>query len=81
MESERNRPAGLGTEQRGEAAEHMRLAIRDGLVGSDGKSPQEIAAMVLDAIRNDRFWIITHASARPTLERRFASILDGVPDA
>jgi NAD(P)-dependent dehydrogenase (short-subunit alcohol dehydrogenase family) len=79
MESERNRPHAFGSEERTTSAEHMRVAIRDGLVGPDGKSPAEIAAMVLDAIRNDRFWIITHASARPTLERRFGSILDDVP--
>jgi NAD(P)-dependent dehydrogenase (short-subunit alcohol dehydrogenase family) len=80
MEGERNRPATFGSERRTTAAEHMRLAIRDGLVGEDGKQPAEIAAMTLDAIRNDRFWIVTHASARPTLERRFTSILDDVPD-
>jgi NAD(P)-dependent dehydrogenase (short-subunit alcohol dehydrogenase family) len=81
MEAERNRPSELGTESRTATAEHMRLMIREGLVGEDGKPPSEVAAMVLDAIRRDRFWIITHASARPTLERRFTSILGDVPDA
>jgi hypothetical protein len=72
MESERNRPGRLGSEQRTPIAEQVRLMIRDGLFGPDGKSPDEIAAITLDAIRKDRFWIITHASARPALEARFA---------
>ena len=79
MEAERNRPPSLGTEQRTEVAESVRLMIREGLSGADGKTPAEVAAMTLDAIRHDRFWIITHASARATLEARFASILADLP--
>jgi NAD(P)-dependent dehydrogenase (short-subunit alcohol dehydrogenase family) len=80
MEAERNRPSSLGAEQRTDTAEQVRVMIRDGLFGSDGKSPAEVAAMTLDAIRRDRFWIITHASARATLEARFAAILADVPE-
>ena len=80
LAAERNRPPSLGTEQRTGVAESVRLMIADGLVGSDGKTPAEVAAMTLDAIRDDRFWIITHASARAALEARFASILADVPD-
>jgi NAD(P)-dependent dehydrogenase (short-subunit alcohol dehydrogenase family) len=80
MEAERNRPAEFGAEQRTEVAESMRLMIRDGLYGDDGRTPEEVAAMTLDAIRRDRFWIITHASARATLEARFAAILADVPE-
>jgi NAD(P)-dependent dehydrogenase (short-subunit alcohol dehydrogenase family) len=80
MEAERNRPPSLGVEQRTDVAENVRLMIRDGLFGSDGQTPAEVAAMTLDAIRRDRFWIITHASARATLEARFAAILADVPE-
>ncbi len=80
MEAERNRPSQLGSEKRTATAEQVRLMIRDGLFGPDGKSPEEVAAITLDAIRKDRFWIITHASARATLEARFASILADIPD-
>ena len=80
MEAERNRPPSLGVEHRTDVAESVRLMIRDGLFGSDGKTPAEVAAMTLDAIRRDRFWIITHASARATLEARFAAILADVPE-
>ena len=80
-ESERNRPAAMGSELRTTAAEQMRKLIRDGFTGSDGKQPAEIAAMVVDAIRRDRFWIVTHASAAPTLEARFAAIRSELPRA
>ena len=80
MEAERNRPAAFGAEQRTDTAESVRSMIRDGLFGSDGKTPAEVAEMTLEAIRRDRFWIITHASARATLEARFAAILADVPE-
>jgi len=80
MESERNRPRALGSERRTPVAEQVRLMIRDGLSGPDGLSPEQVAARVLDAIRHDRFWILTHASTRAALEARFASILAAVPE-
>ncbi|HEX4432643.1 MAG TPA: SDR family NAD(P)-dependent oxidoreductase [Frankiaceae bacterium] len=79
MEAERNRPADLGTEERTEDAENMRLYIRSGFTGPDGKEPDEVAAMVVDAVKNDRFWVISHADLRPTIETRFAEILDAIP--
>lgn len=81
MESERNRPVAMGSETRTAAGEQMRMLIRGGFTGPDGKSPATVAAMVVDAIRRDRFWIITHASTGPTLEARFAAIRAEVPQA
>jgi NAD(P)-dependent dehydrogenase (short-subunit alcohol dehydrogenase family) len=81
MEAERNRPARFGSEQRTPIAEQVRRMIRDGLFGPDGKTPEEVARITLDAIRRDRFWIITHASSRAQLEARFAAILADVPEA
>jgi NAD(P)-dependent dehydrogenase (short-subunit alcohol dehydrogenase family) len=79
MESERNRPAAMGSEVRTATAEQMRKLIRDGLTGPDSKPPAAVAAMVIDAIRRDRFWIVTHASAAPVLEARFAGIRSELP--
>ena len=79
MEAERNRPAEIGKEARTEDAEAMRLMIRSGFTGETGKEPAEVAEMVLDAIRNDRFWVITHNDLRPSLEGRFTDILDALP--
>jgi NAD(P)-dependent dehydrogenase (short-subunit alcohol dehydrogenase family) len=81
MEAERNRPGELGTETRTEDAENMRLYIRSGFTGPDGKEPDEVAAMVVDAIKNDRFWVISHSDLRPTIANRFAEILDAIPES
>ncbi len=79
MESERGRPAELGIEHRTEMAESVRLMIRDGFTGPTGLTPAQVAARVLDAIRNREFWIITHRDLAPTVETRFDGILAGFP--
>jgi NAD(P)-dependent dehydrogenase (short-subunit alcohol dehydrogenase family) len=79
MESERGRPATLGFEHRTEMAESVRLMIRDGFTGPTGLTPAQVAVRVLDAIRNGEFWIITHPGEAPTVEARFAGILEGFP--
>lgn len=79
MEAERNRPAQTGKEERTPDAEEMRLMIRSGFTGPDGKEPDEVAEMVLDAIKNDRFWVISHNDLQPVIEARFAEIIDSMP--
>jgi NAD(P)-dependent dehydrogenase (short-subunit alcohol dehydrogenase family) len=79
LEAERNRPSESGTETRTPDAEQMRLYIRGGFTGPDGKEPEEIAAMVVDAVKSDRFWIITHNDLRSTIEGRVAGMLDAIP--
>jgi NAD(P)-dependent dehydrogenase (short-subunit alcohol dehydrogenase family) len=79
MESERNRPAALGSEQRTEMAESVRLMIRDGFTGPTGLTPAQVADRVLAAIRAGEFWIITHPGERPTVEARAADVLASFP--
>ena len=79
MEAERNRPPESGSETRTPDAEQMRLYIRSGFTGPDGKEPEEIAGMVIDAIKNDRFWIITHNDLQSTIEGRVAGMLAAIP--
>jgi NAD(P)-dependent dehydrogenase (short-subunit alcohol dehydrogenase family) len=79
MESERGRPPALGIEHRTEMAESVRLMIRDGFTGPTGLSPPQVAVRVLEAVRNGKFWIITHPGESPTVEARFAGILEGFP--
>jgi NAD(P)-dependent dehydrogenase (short-subunit alcohol dehydrogenase family) len=79
MESERGRPAALGSEHRTEMAESVRLMIREGFTGPTGLTPAQVAVRVLDAVRNREFWIITHPGEAPTVEARFAAILEGFP--
>ncbi|HEX4865471.1 MAG TPA: SDR family NAD(P)-dependent oxidoreductase [Acidimicrobiales bacterium] len=79
MESERVRPAALGTETRTEMAEAVRVAIRDSFTGPDGQRPSQVARRVIEAVRAGEFWIITHPSERQLVETRFAGILAGYP--
>jgi NAD(P)-dependent dehydrogenase (short-subunit alcohol dehydrogenase family) len=79
MESERGRPAELGTEHRTEMAESVRLAIRDSFTGPSGLTPVEVAVRTLEAIRAGRFWIITHPDERAAVEARFAGVLANFP--
>jgi NAD(P)-dependent dehydrogenase (short-subunit alcohol dehydrogenase family) len=75
MESERNRPAALGTERRTEAGEGWRVGMRSGFGGPGSLSPRAVADQVVDAVRSDRFWVISHDGYEPALEARFAEIL------
>ena len=79
MESERNRPAALGAEKRTEMAESVRLMIRDSFTGPTGKTPDEVAAIVLDAIRNRQFWIITHPDDNGAAQTRVSNMLASFP--
>ncbi len=79
MESERHRPAEL----RNEAAQESRHpavvqaeAMLHQLV-STGMSPAEVAGAVFEAIREDRFYVLTHESWKPLVEKRMNDILQG----
>ena len=79
MESERSRPSSLGVEHRTEMAETVRLEIRASCTGPTGLPPALVAQRVIDAIREDRFWIITHPGERPSVEERFTAALASFP--
>ncbi len=57
-DADRNRPSHL----RVETQEGMEAAGRDALKGvlANGMPPEKLAAKVLDAIREERFWILSH---------------------
>jgi NAD(P)-dependent dehydrogenase (short-subunit alcohol dehydrogenase family) len=79
MESERGRPAELGSETRTEMAEFVRLAIRDSFTGPLGLRPAQVAERVLAAVRSGEFWINTHNGEQPLVEARFAAVLESFP--
>ena len=79
MESDRTRPAALGTEQRTEMADAWHGAIRDGLTGPTGQAPEQVAERVLQAIRGGEFWIITHDDLLPTVRDRVDGMLAAFP--
>jgi NADP-dependent 3-hydroxy acid dehydrogenase YdfG len=74
-ESERNRPQGLGGGN-GEltpAAKAFDEAFRAAL--AQGLPPQQVAEAVVEAIRSDRFYIITQAETEARVRSRFERIL------
>jgi NAD(P)-dependent dehydrogenase (short-subunit alcohol dehydrogenase family) len=79
MESERGRPAALGTERRTDDAEAMRLAIKSMFTGPDGSTPADVAARTVEAILAGQFWIIPHGGERPIVEARFTEALASFP--
>ena len=74
LDAQRNRPEALRNpgepppEGRGRA--RMRAAME-----SSGMPPDEVAAKVVEAIREQRFWILTHDDIDPWLRQRAESIL------
>ncbi len=77
-ESERNRPAALGNEaEEGNPAQMqaMEQAFRAMLAG--GLAPEAVADAVLDAIRGERFYVITHEETKATVQTRMEDIVAG----
>jgi len=75
-ESGRNRPGGPPPEpEPGSQEAAMREMVRNVFAG--GMPPSEVAGMVLDAIVQGRFYILTHEHFKQHVERRTASILSG----
>jgi len=79
LDSERNRPAALGTETRVADGDMMRDAVRAGFEGPGARTATEVADDVLDAVRNDRFWIITSEEMRDLVSSRFYEIDGSTP--
>lgn len=79
LTSERNRPTGLGA-----ADAPPPRPIGGGWSGgvteelkAVGVSAEEVAGEVVDAIRDSRFWILTHANARERVQSRIEPLLSG----
>lgn len=77
-DSERNRPPEYGPNPELTEFEQAMKMVIDGLV-SGGKTPAEVAGMVVDAIQEGRFYIVTHPEMLPAVESRAASIKAGTP--
>ncbi len=73
--SERNRPAAL----RGPAAFDGADPRADFLkqVLANGKSPEEVASLVFDALASDRFYVLTHPEMTSAIEVRAQAIVAG----
>jgi short-subunit dehydrogenase len=77
VDSERNRPALLRNPSRARTPEdqareeQMRHAVQSGRV-----SAEMVADMVLDAIRQERFYIFTHPRIKPAIQSRMEDVLN-----
>jgi NAD(P)-dependent dehydrogenase (short-subunit alcohol dehydrogenase family) len=75
LEAERNRPASLQNptpvERHPTFEEMAHSAIAAGL------PPAQAAAQVVDAVKNERFYVLTHPEFRPRMRERMEDILEG----
>jgi hypothetical protein len=44
--------------------------------GAPRTAPEGVARQVVDAIRHDRFWVISHPEYRDALDRRHRGLMD-----
>ena len=75
-EADRNRPPELADENADAGMAEMGRQMLGTLLAS-GLAPSEVASHVLDAIREDRFYILTHPDMKPSIQRRMEDILEG----
>jgi NAD(P)-dependent dehydrogenase (short-subunit alcohol dehydrogenase family) len=77
MDSERNRPAGLQNASASESA-NPAVAQAEGMLRQlveTGLPPSQVADAVFDAIRDERFYILTHADWKGLVQKRMDDIL------
>jgi NAD(P)-dependent dehydrogenase (short-subunit alcohol dehydrogenase family) len=74
-DSDRNRPAWAAAPPTDPIAEVVRATVRQRV--ADGIDPSVVAAHVFDAVRENRFYILTHPEQLPAVEARMRDILEG----
>jgi NAD(P)-dependent dehydrogenase (short-subunit alcohol dehydrogenase family) len=76
-DSERNRPASAPRRSGSPAAQAQVLEglVRQAVAG--GIPPEEVAEQVLQAVLNDRFWVLTHPKTKRAVEKRMQGIVEG----
>lgn len=77
MNSERNRPAEMQNDSAVEST-HPAVKQMDEMLRQlieTGMTPTQIADAVFDAIRSEKFYILTHAEMKPMLQKRMEDIL------
>lgn len=75
MDSSRNRPAGLADDNVSPATEARGERIRS--MVEAGISPESVADKVVDAIRNEKLYILTHSEFNEPIRQRVEGILAG----
>jgi NAD(P)-dependent dehydrogenase (short-subunit alcohol dehydrogenase family) len=80
VESDRNRPAELGRGGIGEA-DRQRVATASNESVADMIDPAIVGRAVIDAVCENRLWILTHPHWKAGVEQRFDSILKAFDEA
>jgi NAD(P)-dependent dehydrogenase (short-subunit alcohol dehydrogenase family) len=76
-EADRNRPPELQPPDGADTSmAEMGRQLLDGLLKS-GLQPSEVASRVLDAIREERFYILTHPEMTPMIQQRMEDVVQG----
>jgi NAD(P)-dependent dehydrogenase (short-subunit alcohol dehydrogenase family) len=75
--SERARPAELASDRPRTGADAAREAGFRKAVASGRLSADDVAQAVLDAVREERFYVLTHPRILPAVESRMRDILEG----
>jgi NAD(P)-dependent dehydrogenase (short-subunit alcohol dehydrogenase family) len=76
IESGRNHPKGPPPEPAAGTQERMMLDMIKGIFAG-GMAPSETAAIVLDAIVNERFYVLTHPEHNAQIEARVKAVVSG----
>ncbi len=79
-EADRNRPEGLDTAWTGDAGSKFISLLGAGVEA--GREVDDVAAIIVDAIKADRFWILPHGEeSYGSVRRRAEAIIDGATPA
>lgn len=75
VESDRNRPGGALSD---EEADPLFGMVRAGLRATmpNAMPPSEVAGLVVDAVRNNKFYVLPHQTWKPLIETRMQDILE-----
>lgn len=76
IDSGRNHPAGPQPEPAAGTQEHAFLQMLKG-VFAGGMPPSEVAQQVVDAIRENRFYVLTHPEHNPVIRGRVDAVVSG----
>jgi NAD(P)-dependent dehydrogenase (short-subunit alcohol dehydrogenase family) len=74
MDSERNRPAALADRAPSPPGREEMSAVARGLLAA-GLAPQRVAAMVVEAVRANRFWVLPHPQWKDYVRTRMEDVL------
>ena len=75
MDAERNRPASLQNPMPAQHDPHMEEMARAAIAA--GLPPEEAAAQVVDAVKNERFYVLTHPKFVADVRERMEDIIEG----